>query len=870
MQIVRASAAALALVSFVPSVHAQSAAPLFDRPQVQPGGYASALADLDGDGHLDAVVGGGDFGHTLSVWRGNGAGELMQSSSYVLDGYPSSISIGDLDGIGGPDLVVTNSDVHTLSVLLSIGPGVYAPPTSYAIGGAAFRGNLADFDGDGALDVVVLTNVPYGVEIFLGDGHGGLRPPIKFAISSNLNSVLSMVVVDANRDSHPDLVITDSKLKTMSVWLGDGHGGFASITKSSSILAAQDLVAGDFDGDGIDDLVMTSSSNMLGVARGDGHGGFGAVGFTALDAYIAKSRLLDIDGDGRLDLVSIAQSKNELRIFRGNGYGAFGASQKFDVLESPGILSLSLGDFDGDGRVDALVTGIDHATLLHGDGIGGFFSPPELTYEVVGGMASADLNGDGHPDVVAAIPIAKRVQVLVSDGSGGFASNLVKVGARPTKIAVADLDGDGVPDLATANGDDGSVSVLRGLGAANFAAPTLYPVGQIVADIAVGDFNNDGLPDLAVVESLYGEVWILLGTGQGAFAAPTPVARCRGSNAIALGDVDQDGNLDLVFSNFASYSTPWFVTLVRGDGYGGFDTPREFPVDDWTTAIVLADLNGDGALDVAAASESTGAISVLIGDGHGRFGPAVPHVVFRDSNPGLVGSMSLRVGDVNGDGRVDLVASGFNRGSIAVLLGNGLGEFHPSQLFAANTLPNDFVLGDWNDDGQLDVAVGGGDPTVTPVALCFLLQQGKCPPASSYCVSKVNSQFCEAVITSVGRASMSSSTPFTISASSVINQKYGMLFYGTHAAVLPFQGGTLCVEPPLARTPPRSSGGSSPSNADCTGSFALDFNALIQSGSDPTLVAGAKLYAQYWYRDPQDFSGFGTGLSNALQFTICE
>ncbi len=136
-----------------------------------------------------------------------------------------------------------------------------------------------------------------------------------------------------------------------------------------------------------------------------------------------------------------------------------------------------------------------------------------------------------------------------------------------------------------------------------------------------------------------------------------------------------------------------------------------------------------------------------------------------------------------------------------------------------------------------------------------------------YCTAKLNSQGCVPQIGYSGIPSASSPVPFDVTASSVLNNQNGVLFYGFGPDASAFQGGTLCVAPPLTRTGLLFSGGNPPPD-DCSGAHAFDFNALIQSGADPALVGGAQVHAQYWTRDPLDPTGFGTGLTDALQFTI--
>ncbi len=136
----------------------------------------------------------------------------------------------------------------------------------------------------------------------------------------------------------------------------------------------------------------------------------------------------------------------------------------------------------------------------------------------------------------------------------------------------------------------------------------------------------------------------------------------------------------------------------------------------------------------------------------------------------------------------------------------------------------------------------------------------------TYCQAKLSSQLCLPNIGFQGAPTASGSTPFEITSEDIDAGRIGILFYGFGQNNAPFQGGVLCVQPPLKRTPPQSSGGTPPPST-CSGSFSFDMGALIQSGLDPGLTAGASANAQFWYRDPPD--PFGTGLTDALEFLIC-
>jgi len=151
--------------------------------------------------------------------------------------------------------------------------------------------------------------------------------------------------------------------------------------------------------------------------------------------------------------------------------------------------------------------------------------------------------------------------------------------------------------------------------------------------------------------------------------------------------------------------------------------------------------------------------------------------------------------------------------------------------------------------------------------VCVITLSGSlCAPVTNYCTGKINSQLCVPAMTSSGAPSLSSGGPFNISAVDVINQKSSILFYGYAPFAAQFQGGTLCVQPPLRRTPAVSSGGNVGPD-DCSGVPVYNFNSVIQGGSDPLLNAGASVYTQWYYRDPADPNT--VGLSDGLTFQIC-
>lgn len=328
----------------------------------------------------------------------------------------------------------------------------------------------------------------------------------------------------------------------------------------------------------------------------------------------------DFDGDGATDLASADYQAGEIYVLLGRGNGTFEPPLRFPAGEFP--LALAKADFDGDGVLDLAVTnnlgtpGTVSVLLGQGDGT---FAPPVAygTGWQPFAVDPADLDSDGDIDLAVANITEPNVSVLLNRGDGTFAPAVgYQAGIGPVDLDLGDLDGDGDLDLVVANFSNAqvhTVSVLRGHGDGTFGPPVAYPAGIAPVSVDLGDLDGDGDLDLAVIDFFpvpgSGVVQILKNRGDGSFAPPVTYGAGAALSDGALADLDGDGDLDLVVAN-GSGSQALSVFVNRGDGT--FEPEVRLPAGDFPIAVAIADFDGNGVPDLASANIDSNNIAVLL------------------------------------------------------------------------------------------------------------------------------------------------------------------------------------------------------------------------------------------------------------------
>jgi hypothetical protein len=350
----------------------------------------------------------------------------------------------------------------------------------------------------------------------------------QIAVGKGPNSV---VIADFNRDGKPDIAVTNANDNTVTILLGDGKGKFTEAKGSpfSAGNSPNDICVADFNGDGIPDLAFANhEQKSLTVLLGDGHGGFtpapGSPVAVLSNPHTHGIAAGDFNGDGKLDLVTESWGDDKVTVIFGDGHGRFASpGVQFHVGHHP-YERLRVADVNGDGHPDIITTNWDggNITVLLGNGKGGFTEAqgsPFPAGKTPFGVAIADLNGDGKLDLAVVNysghsdqPANDGVTILLGDGHGGFkimAGSPFPTGHAPIRLAVGDVNGDGIPDVVTVNLASNDITVLLG-GKGTFTRAATIPVGGNPYGVAVGDLNGDGKADIVVANGRDNTISVLL------------------------------------------------------------------------------------------------------------------------------------------------------------------------------------------------------------------------------------------------------------------------------------------------------------------------------------------------------------------------
>ncbi|MCB0324432.1 MAG: VCBS repeat-containing protein [Bdellovibrionales bacterium] len=347
----------------------------------------------------------------------------------------------------------------------SVGDGTFQDAANYSAGNNPRGVTIADFNGDGIADVATADALDNRISISLGNGDGTLKARTSFVTDT---SPMFMQVADFNGDGAVDIVTPNYTNSTVSVLLNNGNGSFKARVDYGVGDNPHGVTVVDINGDSVLDLITADSGQAGGgdtfsVLLGAGDGTFGAaVSYVAADQPY-RVHVGDFTGDGKLDLMGSvgAGPQDRIVVLAGNGDGTFKSPVTTVLTDNPNYSTV--GDFDEDGKLDAVVVFNTGAVAFHrGQGDGTFAAGVNYTVPATAGeILNEDLNGDGNLDLVIGGSSSAYISIMLGNGNGTFQEGVtIAPTGLPRQIAIGDVDGDGALDLAVAAYGSDSLNIF--------------------------------------------------------------------------------------------------------------------------------------------------------------------------------------------------------------------------------------------------------------------------------------------------------------------------------------------------------------------------------------------------------------------------
>ncbi len=694
-----------------------------------------ATGDFNNDGYRDVLTSNaGVGGNDINILEGFGDGTLSPLGQVPTNSHPSGLHLADFDGDDVPDLIVALSNDSTVVFMRGRADQSYfdLPGPPVAVGTSPVGLASGDIDGDGVRDLVVANegadSAPGSLSVLHGNGDGTFTvllqddPDEPGMLVPNLTTDLGSVAVAIGRlngDAHPDVAVLNERSNSLSLFTGDGGGGFTPAGTLPTGAAPKDFALVDLNGDGRLDLVMAvGNEDAVSVQFGNGDLTFQPQSNHFVGTVPNQVALGDLDEDGALDLVVSNSRSGDISVLLGDGAGGFGPVRTYVADAEP--QALTLDDLNDDGLIDAVAAtqgGDDgpSVAILRNRGDGTLHAALDIpASNGPSALAVADVDDDALPDLIVT---GDSGEVLILPGRpNGFGPPITLApGERALGVAATDLNGDSLPDLVVADHESNRVAVIIATGPGTFAAPQLHPVAEGPGSVTTGDFNADGRVDIAVSAiGPPGRASVLLQQAGGGFAAARNTTVGDTPLGIVAIDANCDGRDDLVVANQASN----LVSVLRSNGDGSFTVVQELPdtqVGQGPIALAVADFNRDGTADFvvsnAVAPSATPSVRAFRGACDAPFAPLSSTVAGN-----LVSAIVAR--DFTGDQIVDLGLVNQTDNAMRVLVGNGDGTFRRTLLpDNVSRMPIAIAAGDFDGDGRYDAATANSDPSANNVSV---------------------------------------------------------------------------------------------------------------------------------------------------------
>jgi hypothetical protein len=681
--------------------------------------YGFAAADLDNNKQLEIIVTLSSIGYIAVLTQYNSAAFTNQSvypTGSALQSF--SLAVGDFNNDKKEDIVVANTGTDNLGIFFGFGNGTFGLEMMYPIGTDYYPQYVItiDINNDNHLDIVSVNSEGNSISVIMGYGNGTFAEQLVLP-TTGATSPYAVASGDLNNDTRLDLIIANEGSDTIGIFYGFTYTTFLSYRGYGESAHRSPLVVivSDFNNDNYSDIAVTYyGTNEIGIILGYGTGSF-----TNITSYSTGANSMpwgivagDFNNDNLLDIVVANTGTDNIGVFLGYGNGSFATIVTYSLGQSSSPIAVDVGDLNGDGHLDIVETnsGTDSVGVLFGYGNGTFFV--SQIYSTGQGsqpfsVALGDFDNDSRLDIVVANYDNDSVGVLLGYGNGTFRNQTtIPTGfySRPYSVTVVDFNGDHRLDIAVANSNNDNVGILLGYGDGTFATIMFYATGQGSSPrcVRVGDFNNDTILDIAVASAGTDYVFLLYGSGDGYFllGAPFPTGIATQPFGLAVGNFNNDSRLDIAVAASATST----IQIYLGNISRPFAGMATFATDTGSQphSIAVGDLNNDGRLDIVVANYGTDNVGIFLGISSTSFATMIKCPTGTGSAP-----YSVAIADFDNNHRLDIVVTNSQTNNIAIFFGYGNGTFASGVTYSTgvDSRPYTVTTGDFDNDNITDIVV---------------------------------------------------------------------------------------------------------------------------------------------------------------------
>jgi hypothetical protein len=730
------------------------------------GSFALESGDLNKDGLTDLVV----FNlstisaENLTIYISTGQ-NFSQSKVITNTTLAKDIEIADMNGDGNVDILLS-TDGNEFVIFENNGTGGFVKKI-VASGNPTFAVKAADINHDNRMDIVAL-NYTQDLVVYLKLPSGEFSVK-KYALS---NFPTSFAVADFNNDTFPEVIVSSIGDKAIKYFINDGTGNFSTSLLTGFSIIYDALAVTDLDGDGLKDIAASGELvEPIVVLKNLGNHQFQEVSLNAHAAYVGTIVPTDFDKDGFLDIVALSTTKR-VDIYSYNNGFTYNSGLFLGTTPTDGTIA----DMNKDGHIDIVIADElgRSISVFYGDANQAYSNRKNFQFAFeIAKVVTNDFNSDSYPDLVFTTSYQgndRKIGIILSQADGTLSDQYITVDYNPTAILeTSDVNKDGFADIVA------TINTFLGDGAGHFTSQN-NGLNFSTSTSSLGDLNQDGYTDI-VVSDRQSSLKYGINDGTGKFVFST-ILTTRPSDEISVVNINNDVYPDIVIAHNNSSKTLTF--LLNGNGSFTVKEIDTSPIQN--PRAVFYDLNNDGLKDIL----STGNLDVrpLLQDNAGNFIPGQTVQTYLNTYLNRI-----FVADLNNDSKKDIIGLSSNGKAVTILLNDLVVEptTKASNIFVSDvtSAAATITMTPGNGKGRIVVMHESGNVSSTPSDGIFYTAklafgQGTIIGSQNYVVASGNS-------TQFKVENLKQKSTYTIAAFEYnVNEKNNIINYNTSATTISF------------------------------------------------------------------------------------